>query len=306
MKNRRDFIRTTTILTAGSLVIPQYACKSGKKPASGEVVLDTGITDILGLQIYSLRDQLNEDLEGTLKKVAEIGYKNIEGYGYGERMILGKSPSEFLKIITDLGMALPSMHVVTELTTEESRASILDQWKITVEDMASMDVKYTVYAIIPEDERKTIDDYKKWSERFNQFGEICKEAGQQFAYHNHDFEFISHDGQMGYDLILQETDPELVKFELDMYWITKGGQDPVAYLNKAPGRFELWHLKDMEDSEEKAFAEVGHGTIDFERIFAVRETAGMKMCFVEQDLSKGDMFESVKMSFDYLTQAELM
>jgi len=303
MKNRRDFIRTTSILTAGSLVIPQFACKSGKKPATKEPL---DITEILGLQIYSLRDQISQDLEGTLKKIAEIGYKNVEGYGYGNRMILGKNPEEFRKIIEDLGMKLPSMHVVTELTTDENRASILDQWKVTVEDMATIDVQYTVYAIIPEEERKSIDDYKKWSERFNQFGEICKQAGQQFAYHNHAFEFEPYDGEMGYDILLKETDPELVKFELDMYWITKGGQDPVAYMEKAPGRYELWHLKDMEDSEEKSFAEVGHGTIDFEKIFAVRETAGMKMCFVEQDLSKGDMFESVKMSFDYLKKAEFV
>jgi len=295
MKNRRDFIRTTSILTAGSLFIPQFACKSGK-----------GINEILGLQIYSLRDHIDTNLEGTLKKIAEIGYKNIEGYGYGEREILGKAPVEFLTIVEDLGMKLPSMHVVTELTTEESRASILDQWKVTVEDMASINVKYTVYAIIPEEERNNLDDYKKWAERFNQFGEICKQAGQQFAYHNHDFEFKSLDGKMGYDILLKETDPDLVKFELDMYWITKGGQDPIAYFEKAPGRFELWHLKDMEDSEEKSFAEVGSGTIDFERIFARRDTAGMKMCFVEQDESKRDMFESVKMSFDFLNNAEFV
>jgi sugar phosphate isomerase/epimerase len=303
MKNRRDFIKTTSILTAGSLIIPQYACKSKKKPASQEI---QDITEILGLQIYSLRDQIDEDLEGTLQKVAEIGYKNIEGYGYGDRMILGKTPSEFQKIIHDLGMKLPSMHVVTELTTEESRASILDQWKVTVEDMASINVLYTVYAILPEEERQNLDDFKKWAERFNQFGEICQQAGQQFAYHNHDFEFKVIDEQMGYDILLKETDPELVQFELDMYWITKGGQDPVAYLEKAPGRYELWHLKDMEDSEEKSFAEVGYGTIDFEKIFAKRETAGMKMCFVEQDESKRDMFESIKMSYEYLTKADFV
>lgn len=303
MKNRRDFIKTTSILTVGSLVIPQIACKSGKKTT------DKGaqdINDILGLQIYSVRNHIDTDLEGTLKKVAEIGYQNIEGYGYGNRMILSKEPVEFLKIVEDLGMKLPSMHVVTELTTDESRASILDQWKVTVEDMASIDVKYVVYAILPEEERESIDNFKIWAERFNQFGEVCKEAGQQFAYHNHDFEFKPFDGEMGYDILLKETDPELVQFELDMYWITKGGQDPVAYLEKAPGRYKLWHLKDMEDSEERSFAEVGHGTIDFEKIFANRETAGMKMCFVEQDESKRDMFESVKMSYEYLTKADLL
>jgi sugar phosphate isomerase/epimerase len=301
MKNRRDFIRTASILTAGSLLIPQLSCKAGKKNIEGETA-----GKVIGLQIYTLRDQIPEDLEGTLKKVAEIGYKNIEGYGYGNRMILERIPAEFRKIVEDLGMKLPSMHVVTELTTSESKVSIMDQWKTTVEDMASIDVQYVVYAIIAEEERKTLDDFKIWAERFNQFGEICKQAGSQFVYHNHDFEFKPFNGQMGYDILLKETDPELVKFEIDIYWITKGGQDPVAYIKNNPGRFELYHVKDMEDSPEKTFTEVGQGTIDFERVFKVRETAGMKLFFVEQDLTKIDRFESIKMSFDYLNNADFV
>lgn len=301
MKNRRDFIKAASIFTAGSILLPQLSCKPGKAVTGGK---DSGKE--IGLQIYTLRDQIPGDMVGTLKKVADIGYKNIEGYGYGNRMILGKTPSEFRKTIEDLGMNLPSMHVVTELTTAESKVNIMDQWKITVEDMASIDVKYVVYAIIAEEERKTLDDFKRWAETFNHFGEICKQAGTQFAYHNHAFEFEPKEGQMLYDILLKGTDPELVKFEIDLYWITKGGQDPVAYFAKHPGRFELYHIKDMEDSAEKTFTEVGQGTIDFERVFRVKETAGMKMFFVEQDLTKIDRFKSIKMSFDYLNNADFV
>jgi len=301
MKNRRDFIKTASMIAAGTILLPQISCKSGKTVTQGKT------TDkVIGLQIYTLRDQIPGDMTGTLKKVAEIGYKNIEGYGYGNRMILGKTPVEFRKIVEDLGMKLPSMHVVTELTTAASKVNIMDQWKMTVEDMASIDVKYVVYAIIAEEERKTLDDFKKWAEQFNHFGEICKQAGCQFAYHNHAFEFEPKEGQMLYDILLKGTDPQLVKFEIDLYWITKGGQDPVAYIEKNPGRFELYHIKDMENSPEKTFTEVGQGTVNFERVFKVRETAGMKMFFVEQDQTKIDRFKSIKMSFDYLNNADFV
>lgn len=301
MKNRRDFIKTASMVAAGTLLLPQISCKSTKTAIQGKTA-----EKVIGLQIYTLRDQIPGDMTGTLKKVAEIGYKNIEGYGYGNRMILGKSPVEFRKIVEDLGMKLPSMHVVTELTTAESKVNIMDQWKVTVEDMASIDVKYVVYAIIAEQERKTLDDFKKWAERFNHFGEICKQAGCQFAYHNHAFEFEPKEGQMLYDILMKDTDPGLVKFEIDLYWITKGGQDPVAYIEKNPGRFELYHIKDMENSPEKTFTEVGQGTINFERVFKVRDTAGMKMFFVEQDQTKIDRFKSIKMSFDFLNNADFV
>ncbi len=299
MNTRRDFLKTTTVLTAGSLIVPQFAWTRGNQPTS------SGPEKLIGLQLYTLREKIPEDLKGTLQKVADIGYKLLEGYGYGNRKILDENPNEFKKIVEDLGMTMPSMHVVTELSTDEIKQSIMDQWKITVEDMALAGTGYIVYAVLREDERKNLDDYRKWAERFNQFGEISKEAGIQFAYHNHDFEFIDFDGEMGYNVLLNETDPELVKMEPDLYWMTKGKQDPVEYFEKYPGRFELWHLKDMEE-ETQAFAEVGYGIIDFERIFKVRKKAGLKMYFVEQDVCKRDPFESIKMSFDYLNEAEFV
>ena len=300
MKSRRDFIKTASIATAGGLIIPQMACQSSaSKNVAGE-------NKTIGIQIYTVRDQISEDLEGTLQKVAEIGYKNIEAYGYGNRMILGKTPTEFRNLVEGLGMKMPSSHTVTELSSGENKMNIMDEWKVTVEDMHTAGAEYLAYAFLQPEERESLEDYKIWAERFNNFGEICNDAGIRFGYHNHDFDFIQFDGKKGYDLLLDETDPGLVTFELDLYWIGMANEDPVAYFEKHPGRFELWHIKDIEDSEDKFFAEVGQGTIDFERIFKARETAGMKLFFVEQDSSRRDIFESITMSFNYMNSAEFV
>lgn len=290
-------------MAAGTVIAPQFACKSKSQSGTAASAASETKKDI-GIQIYTLRDQIAEGLEQAMEKVAGIGYTRIEAYGYENRNILGKTPLEFKELLNGLGMTMPSIHSVTEVSTGEGKAAILDAMKVTVEDAKTAGAKYLVYAYLKEEERQSMDDYKRHAENFNSFGEICKNAGLQFAYHNHDFEFLDFDGVMPYDYLLENTDPELVKMELDLYWITKGGQDPVEYFKKYPGRFELWHVKDMEDSEEKFFAEVGYGTIDFERIFAEREKAGMKMFFVEQDQSRRNPFESIEMSFNFLNEAK--
>lgn len=303
MKSRRNFIKTAGLMAAGTVIAPQFACKSKNKTGSGGST-ESKVNKDVGIQIYTLRDQIEEGLEQTMEKVAEIGYSWIEAFGYENRKILGKTPVEFKNLITGLGMTMPSIHSVTEVSTGEGKAAILDAMKITAEDANSAGAKYLVYAFLKEEERQSLDDYKRHAENFNSFGEICKEAGLQFAYHNHDFEFINFDGVMPYDYLLENTDPDLVKMELDLYWIVKGGQDPVEYFKKHPGRFELWHVKDMEPGDEKFFAEVGYGTIDFERIFSARETAGLEMFFVEQDQSRRNPFESIEMSFNFLNEAD--
>jgi sugar phosphate isomerase/epimerase len=299
METRRVFIKKTSMVAAGGLLLPQVTFKSAEKSSRKEG--ENG--KVIGIQIYTLRNKIRNDLEGSLKVVADTGYKNIEAYGYGNRMILGKSPEEFRKLVEGLGMKMPSIHTVTELTSDESIENILDAWKITVEDMHTAGTQYLVYAMLPPSERRNLDDYKKWAERFNLFGEISRDAGMQFGYHNHDFEFIEFDGEKGYDLLLKQTDPDLVIFEPDLFWMTKASEDPLTWFEKYPGRFELWHIKDMEDSEERTFTEVGSGIIDFQRIFKARDTAGMKLFFVEQDKSRMDEFESIKISFDYLNKA---
>jgi sugar phosphate isomerase/epimerase len=302
MKNRRTFIKQAGLMSVGALVAPGLACQQGTKKTA-EKAAEQAVKNI-GIQIYTLRDKIAESLEKTMEGVAEIGYKWIEAYGYENGKILGKSPLEFKTLVNDLGMTMPAIHSVTEVSSGEGKSAILDAMKKTAEDAKTAGAKYLVYAYLKPEERQSMDDYKRHADLFNGFGEICMNTGLQFAYHNHDFEFMDFDGVMPYDYLLENTDPDLVKMELDLYWITKGGQDPVEYFKKAPGRFELLHVKDMEDTEEKFFAEVGQGTMDFERIFNAHETAGMKYFFVEQDFSRRDPMESIKMSFDFLNSAD--
>ena len=178
--------------------------------------------------------------------------------------------------------------------------------KNTAEDVKTVGAEQCVWAYLKEEDRKSIEDYKRHIETWNQFGEICKETGVQFAYHNHDFEFLTPDGINAYDMIMENTDPDEVKFELDLYWITRAGFDPVEYFKKAPGRFPLWHVKDMEAGDEKFFSEVGNGIIDFERIFNARDIAGLKYFFVEQDDTRKTPFESIEISINYLNNAEFV
>ncbi len=308
MKSRRDFLKTAGAFAAGGLVVP-FGCapkKSGESAADGmSSDVDDKTTKDVGIQIYTLRNQIDEmGIEVVLEKVAKTGYTWIEPYGYEDRKFLGKTPKEFKTILENNGMSAPSVHSVTEVSSDGGKDAIIVQMKTTAEDALAIGSKYLVWAFLQPEDRETLDQYKNHIDTWNQFGEICRGAGIQFAYHNHDFEFTALEDQVPYDMIIANTDPDNVKFELDLYWIAKAGRDPVEYFNKAPGRFHLWHVKDMEDSEEKFFAEVGNGTIDFKRIFAERETAGMKYFFVEQDDSRRDPFESIDMSINYLKNAE--
>jgi sugar phosphate isomerase/epimerase len=283
MNSRRSFLKTTALVAAGSLIFP-YDILAEKKGT-------------VGLQLYTLRSELEKDLNGTLKKVSELGYNCLEAAGYKEGKFYGLKGKEFKALVNSMGMVLPSSHLVAEKTTPDTPLDILTNMQAAVDDAAELGVKYLVYAYLRPDERKNLDDYKRYAEQFNKAGEICKKAGIQFSYHNHDFEFLKLDGQMPYDLLLKETDPELVKMELDLYWITKAGYDPLQYFKNHPGRFKLWHVKDMENTAEKSFTEVGNGTINFQPIFNAAKQSGMEYFFVEQDKCKGSPLDSIKTSY---------
>ena len=285
MTNRRDFLRTTAAFTAGAMVVPMVACGESKK--------------VIGLQLYSVRDKINANMEETLDKLAQIGYNSLEaaGYNVNDRTFYGMEPKAFADHVKSLGMPLNSSHTVFELDSAE----------VVCEDAAKAGVEYIIYPYLSDQFRQDLDGYKATAEKFNKMGEIAQKHGLRFGYHNHAFEFDKMDGQIPYDLLLAETDPSLVTFEMDLYWVTKGGYEPVEYFKKFPGRFELWHVKDMEKSEDQFFAPVGRGRIDFERIFNEKETAGMKYLFVEQDRFRElDPFESVEISFNYLNTAKFV
>ena len=243
----------------------------------------------IGLQLYTVRRDLEKDFQGTLRKVAALGIKEVEFAGYFDH-----APEQIKQILKNLKLAAPSAHVSTETLRKN-----LSQ---TIGDAKIIGHKYLVLGYLPEEERKTFDDYKKLIELLNKSGEECRKADLQFAYHNHDFEFVKTADKIPYDLILAETDAQKVQMEMDLYWITKAGYDPIFYFEKYPGRFPLVHVKDMDDTPKKYFTEVGRGTIDFKKIFAKASVAGIKHYFIEQDETPAEPLESVKASVKNLRE----
>lgn len=253
----------------------------------------------LGAQLWTIRDALNKDLEGSLHKLAALGYSSIEIFGYNGTF-WGKTAKEFSNICKNAGLNIISSHYDTG-RHDKANGTLLYGWQKAVDDAAAMHVQYMVCAWLYPEERVSLDLYKSLAGMLNTAGETCRKANIQFGYHSHDFEFPPIDGIVPYRYLLDNTDPALVKMEADLYWMVKAGQDPVAWFKQYPGRFPLWHVKDMEKGTGN-FTEVGNGTIDFDRLFAARATAGLKHWFVEQDECKGDPFNSLAMSRDFLAK----
>jgi len=251
----------------------------------------------LAIQLYTVREAISKNLEKALEKVAALGFKDLEIYGY-DGTFFGRNRNEFQSILNNTGLKVISSHHQTGVVGN-GKGTLLNNWEKSVEDLKFIGSKYMVCSYLVPEERTT-ENYKKLPELLNKSAEITQQSGIQFAYHNHDFELDKLDGeQLIYDFVLDNTSPDLVKMELDLYWIKKAGFDPLDYFEKYPGRFPLWHVKDMQ-KDTKNFAEVGNGTIDFKRIFEAREKAGLQYWFVEQDSSEKDIFESLAMSKKYI------
>ena len=252
----------------------------------------------LAVQLYTVRDAVSKNLEGTLERLAKLGYKNIELFGYNGTFF-GKTTSEFKTILKNTGLKVLSSHHTTGIAMK-GKGTLTDGWDKAIEDIHAIGAEYMVCAYLFDNER-TPEIYKSLPAMFEKAATATKAAGIQFAYHNHDFEFEKLGDTLAYDFLLANTPADLVKMEMDLYWISKAGHDPIQYFEKYPGRFHLWHVKDME-AGTKAITEVGNGTIDFDRIFKARKKAGLKYWFVEQDTSKRDMFESLTISRDNLAK----
>lgn len=292
MSTRRDFFRQSGFFL-GSLAVPGIL-SSCSNPAVKRYAYEPG------LQLYTIREAMEKDPKGSLAKVAEIGYKMMESATYtGTEKFYGMSGTEFSSVLKKNGLKIPSGHYA--LGSPDIKGTILSDWDKAVEDAHAIGINYMVCAWLAEERRKTIDDYKKRAEQFNKAGEACKKAGIQFCYHNHNFEFQKIDGKLPYDILLNETDPELVKMEMDIYWVTRAGKDPIALLDKHPGRFPLWHVKDIA-KKDKSFTEVGNGLIDWPKIFAKAKESGLKHFFVEQDETPGNPFDSIRQSLQYLNK----
>jgi sugar phosphate isomerase/epimerase len=274
---RRTFIKNTAIAAAATMLVPGLLKAAPLKKN-------------IGLQLYTLRNPMQQDLPGTLRLIAKTGYTWLEAAGYSDGKFYGFSPRDFKIMVEDLGMKMISSHATFKYENQQ----------LAIDTHAELGVKYIVYPVMPYEERATADDFSKAAARLNEIGEACRKSGLKFGYHNHNFEFVKINDTAGYDLLLKLTDPELVCFEADFYWMVYAGIDPLEYFRRYPGRFALWHVKDMENNPEKDFAPVGAGIIDFEVIFSQEDLAGMDYFFVEQDECKIDPFDSVRISYENL------
>jgi len=232
---------------------------------------------------------MEHDMEGTLAKVAEAGYGEVEFAGY-----FGHPPKEVRAMLEHHGLAAPSAHMGSLAP---------DEWTAALDVAKAIGHEYIVVPWIPAEARKTLDGFKRVAQDFNRAAAQAHDAGLQFAYHNHDFEFARMEGRLPYDVLIAETDPKLVQFEIDLYWMVKGGQDPLAYFARLPGRVPMVHVKDSAGPPAHRMVDVGAGKIDFKKIFAQRDQAGIRHFFVEHD-QPADPFASIRASCDYLKRLE--
>ena len=271
-QSRRHFLKQSSVASALAFS-PSMAIQAQNRKVSR-----------IGLQLYSLRNEMAADFEGTLKKVAELGYKEMQFAGYH-----GRSPEHVRRLLDQLGLTSPAAHVSLNIVREDLEKQI---------DIArELGQKYIVIPSIPADER-TLSHYENHAKTLNEAGKKCKEAGLTVAYHNHSFEFEMQNNKIGYDYLLSLTDPNLVSFELDLYWAVNADVDPISIFKKHPGRFPMVHVKDR--NAQGQMVDVGRGIINFSEIFSHSDTAGIKHYFVEHDYPD-DGINSIAYSFNALS-----
>jgi sugar phosphate isomerase/epimerase len=286
MSQRRTFLKQASLGAAAATLLPQMTFAATRKHA-------------LGLQLYSLRETLPDDVKGTLEHVAKVGFKEVETYGYElKNGFWGTDIQQFNQILKANGMTTPSGHYSVDpfLAADGTEDDFLP-WLDTAH---KLNQKYFVIPYLGDSLRGSIDDYKRLAEKFNVAGKLCKDAGLKLGYHNHDFEFTDYNGQNGYETLLAETDKNLVDFEMDIYWVARSGIDPIALFNKYPGRFPLWHVKDMNKADNDLNTEIGAGSIDYVAIFDDMKKAGTKHLIIEQENFDMNPYKSLTQSVNYI------
>jgi sugar phosphate isomerase/epimerase len=312
MNSRRKFIQQSGTFALAGLLSPALKSLGAFMPEKAKAI---------GLQLYTLGDLMTTDPKGTLQKLATIGYKELESAGSQKGNFYGFAPKELSVMIKDLGMHWRSAHVggadfnveqmmkMAKNAEDSGRAqrfaermknmpkslNLKENHQELADKAAEGGLSYLVCSSIPVN---TMDEIKTAVEVFNKSGEACKKNHVQFAYHNHTTEFDSVEGHRPFDYILANTDKNLVKMELDLAWATKAGQDPLELFKLHPGRFPLWHVKDL-DKTTKNPTQVGNGYIDFKRVFEHAGQSGMKYFFIEQDGAKQPI-EDVTTSYNNL------
>lgn len=279
MLTRRKFINRSSAATAASLLLPPFS-------------LVTSPREVYGVQLYTFRDAMLKDARGTLQGIAKIGIKKIESARSKEGLYYGLSPKEMETTCNSLGMQLISGHVALD-----------DDFQNTMEQAVASGQEYVICSSMPSS-GQSIDNYKSVAEQFNKAGAACKKLGLKFGYHNHEYEFETHGGQVLYDILLDETDPELVHMELDLGWVVVAGKDPLAYFEEYPGRFPLWHLKDM-NMKKRESTEFGKGGLDIITMMQQRKKSGVKHIFIEQEEYASSPIESMRHNMAFLDNMNL-
>jgi sugar phosphate isomerase/epimerase len=276
MSNRRDFLRRSALVMAAVPLL-------GK-----DIIGSSRPSKKTGLALYTIRDAMGKDPAAALSVVADTGYDWIEAASHSDGKFYGMKPKEFEKLVKKNGLVPLSSHSGVNP----------DNYERMIGDAAEAGMEYIILPSLPAEWSSSIDGYQRAADFFNKAGEKCRKAGIKFGFHNHQVEFREINGRVPYDILLENSDPKLVIFELDLAWITAAGKDPVDYFRKYPGRFEVWHIKDL--TPEKQDATLGEGIIDFRPIVATAHTAGMKYWFVEQDNCRTHSpEESIKISREY-------
>ena len=272
---RRDFLRLSATLGAG---LALGSVTGGLTGCSSVGKAQSSINKEFGLQLYTLRDDLPKDPKGVLTQVASMGYKTLEGYEGPKGLFWGMSNTEFKKFLDDLGMKFVASHCNINQDFERKAA-----------EAAAIGMKYLIEPYLGP--QKSIDDYKRAADTFNRRGEVCKRNGIRFAYHNHDYSFKPVGGQLPQDVMMQNTDKDLVDFEMDIYWVVNAGENPEAWFQKYPGRFRLCHVKDRQkgvgDTTKNVSVVLGTGSINFPQILKTAAQNGMNYFIVEQEAYEG-------------------
>jgi sugar phosphate isomerase/epimerase len=267
--NRRDFLRNSSFAAVG-LSLP-FLSKANFLDATAGFKIPN-----FGIQLWTVKENMMEDAKGTLAKLASFGYKQIESYEGPQGMFWGMGHKGFKSYIDDLGMKIVSSHC-DNLTDFDKKS----------EEAAAIGMKYLICP--HKGAQKSLDNYKAFADEFNVSGKIAKKHGIKFAYHNHDYSFIPMDGQMPQDVMMQGTDPSLVDFEMDIYWVNAANQDPIAWLKKYPNRFKLCHVKDLAKTANNGHEScvLGTGTIDFKKVLKAGAKYGLETFIVEQEAFTG-------------------
>lgn len=287
MITRRKFIVTTGLVTTAVWARPSLAFFMKKKE--------------IGIQLYTLRKEFPKDVKTTLEKVAKAGYTTVETYGFSTKdQFWGLTPKELKKILDDNDLKAVSGHYNLGSFLYDGNK---DELIASIEAAKILESEFLTIPWIDEPFRRNIDDYKKIATRLNEAAVMCKKAGLKLAYHNHDFEFQKYDGITGYEILLKETDKDLVYFELDLYWVIHSGNDSLKLFKENPGRFKMWHVKDKDKNSNDLNTEIGSGTIDFKSLFQEVKQSGMVHFFVEQENNFAkNSFESIKQSCDFISK----